>query len=45
MNKVMSISGLANVDKNMREMTGFGIPIIFRVAWYFFTPLLLVVSI
>ena len=40
----MSISGLGNVDKNMREMTGFGIPIIFRIAWYVVTPILLAVS-
>ena len=37
-------SGMRNVEANMIEMTGRGIPIIFKICWYFVTPILLAVS-
>lgn len=38
------IYGMKRIDENMREMTGNGVPIIFKIAWYFVTPLLIIVT-
>ncbi|XP_052231696.1 sodium- and chloride-dependent glycine transporter 1-like [Dreissena polymorpha] len=42
---VMSlIYGVRNIDKNVFEMTGQRVPIIFKFCWYCLTPLLLLVT-
>lgn len=38
------VYGLRNVEANMKEMTGFGIPLIFKICWIFCTPVLLAVT-
>ncbi|XP_060563213.1 sodium- and chloride-dependent glycine transporter 1-like [Ruditapes philippinarum] len=38
------IYGVKRVDANMREMTGKGVPILFKIAWCVTTPILLVVT-
>ncbi|KAL3859016.1 hypothetical protein ACJMK2_009257 [Sinanodonta woodiana] len=38
------IYGMKNLDANMMSMTGKKVPIIFKICWYFVTPLLLVVT-
>lgn len=38
------VYGVKRVDKNMREMTGNGVPIVFKVAWYAVTPVLLAIT-
>ncbi|XP_060566345.1 sodium- and chloride-dependent glycine transporter 2-like [Ruditapes philippinarum] len=38
------IYGVKRVDDNMREMTGKGVPILFKIAWCVTTPILLVVT-
>lgn len=38
------VYGFKRVDENVKEMTGRGIPIVFKFAWCFVTPFLLVVT-
>ncbi|XP_060591906.1 sodium- and chloride-dependent glycine transporter 1-like [Ruditapes philippinarum] len=38
------VYGIKRVDANMREMTGKGVPLLFKIAWCVTTPLLLAVT-
>ncbi|KAL4240747.1 Sodium- and chloride-dependent glycine transporter 1 [Mactra antiquata] len=39
------IYGISKVDKNMKEMTGRGVPLYFKICWLFITPILLTTTV